>query len=198
MTERLAKESGTRITIIAVDGKVLADSDESPDRMENHGDRPEVVAALKEGSGSTLRFSQTLDSEMLYFARRVDVGTRPAGFVRVALPTKQIDEYLASTMRSVVFLALLVSTLAVATIYAVVSRIVGPIAKLTQAAEAIEGGEYGQPVNIASRDELGVLADGFTRMSRELKLRIDELRENGQRLGTVLGSMVEGVIAHRR
>src|SRR5574341_738226 len=58
-----ARRAGTRakarVTVIAADGTVRADSDEPSSRMENHASRPEVVAALAEGNGHAVRFSQT-------------------------------------------------------------------------------------------------------------------------------------------
>src|SRR5262245_20335988 len=49
----LGKEIATRITLISADGTVLADSDEDPTRMENHGDRPEVESARSNGLGTS-------------------------------------------------------------------------------------------------------------------------------------------------
>ncbi|MDQ1351532.1 MAG: two-component system, OmpR family, phosphate regulon sensor histidine kinase PhoR, partial [Acidobacteriota bacterium] len=49
--DRLVKEVGKevemRITVIAPDGKVLADSQKDPRLMENHKNRPEILKALK-------------------------------------------------------------------------------------------------------------------------------------------------------
>ncbi len=59
-----------------------------------------------------------------------------------------------------------------------------------------------QTVDIPQQDEIGMLAEAFNTMSRQLTERIDELQnktleleENGNRLGTVLAGMIEGVIA---
>lgn len=54
----------TRISLIAADGEVIADSDEQPGNMDNHGRRPEVVEAMQafakgEGSYSVIRHSST-------------------------------------------------------------------------------------------------------------------------------------------
>src|ERR1043166_8882164 len=43
---RLGRAAGVRITIIRVDGVVLADSEHDPGTMENHRTRPEVTQAL--------------------------------------------------------------------------------------------------------------------------------------------------------
>jgi len=63
--------SGSRITLIARDGLVLVDSDIAMDSLEsldNHSNRPEVIAAFNNGSGSSKRFSNSIQQEMLYFA----------------------------------------------------------------------------------------------------------------------------------
>ena len=84
----------------------------------------------------------------------------------------------------------------------VTARLAQPLEELTAAAQAITSGKLYQTVPITSGDELGVLAETFNTMSRELYTRINELqqqghqlRENSERLATVLGGMVEGVIA---
>src|SRR5262245_6714641 len=51
---------GARVTLIADDGRVLGDSDLSPQQVrtiENHGGRPEVVEARARGIGESSRYS---------------------------------------------------------------------------------------------------------------------------------------------
>lgn len=63
-----------RITLINKDGSVAYDNEASPSMLPNHGDRPEVVEALENGSGSAERASTTLDEIMLYRAVALDNG----------------------------------------------------------------------------------------------------------------------------
>src|SRR5262245_50389791 len=70
----LARETDTRITLILPDGVVLADSDEDPARMENHGARAEIVQARSQPFGVARRVSATVGYRMLYVARLVDEG----------------------------------------------------------------------------------------------------------------------------
>jgi two-component system phosphate regulon sensor histidine kinase PhoR len=60
-----AESAGSRVTVIDRDGRVLGDSTKDPRSMENHGIRPEVVAALGGETGSSIRFSSTLATNML-------------------------------------------------------------------------------------------------------------------------------------
>ena len=50
---RLDRTLGMRVTVIAPDGKVLADSESDAERMETHLQRPEVKQALRAGYGRT-------------------------------------------------------------------------------------------------------------------------------------------------
>ena len=63
-----------RITLINKDGSVAYDNEASPSTLPNHGDRPEVIEAFENGSGSAERASSTLDEIMLYRAVALDNG----------------------------------------------------------------------------------------------------------------------------
>ncbi len=77
----------------------------------------------------------------------------------------------------------------------IVGHIVRPVDSLAEAAEAIAAGDYGHRIYVANRDELGRLARTLDRMSRELDARMTQLGATGDRQSTVLGGMIEGVIA---
>ena len=72
----LASELGVRITVIAQDGTVIGDSDEPATLLENHGSRPEVIAALSQGAGSAVRYSTSVKRDLLYRAYRQNDGPR--------------------------------------------------------------------------------------------------------------------------
>jgi two-component system phosphate regulon sensor histidine kinase PhoR len=69
--EKIAQGTDVRITVIAPDGVVLADSSETPEelsKMDNHAQRPEIAAALRKETGMSTRYSMTLETRMLYIA----------------------------------------------------------------------------------------------------------------------------------
>jgi two-component system phosphate regulon sensor histidine kinase PhoR len=76
-----------------------------------------------------------------------------------------------------------------------VRRISEPLAKLADHVRALSAGGNQQPLALDSRDELGLLAGAFNQLQRDLARRLEEIQENNERLETVLGSMVEGVLA---
>jgi two-component system phosphate regulon sensor histidine kinase PhoR len=90
----LAHECDARVTVVDDTGRVLAESDRNPESMENHRDRPEILAAERDGCGHAVRRSATLGTEMLYTALRIDKSRHVAGkmFVRLARPRTRVDE----------------------------------------------------------------------------------------------------------
>ena len=99
---RMDAATATRITVIAHDGTVLADSEEDPALMENHRGRPEVATALAGSEGRARRVSATLKQEMLYVAVPIEAGDLPwsSGVVRVAVPASRVDPLLGHVLRA--------------------------------------------------------------------------------------------------
>jgi len=86
-----AKEIGTRVTIIALDGTVVGESHDNRAEMDNHINRPEVEQALESGQGISTRYSQTLGDYLMYVAVPAIKDGRVIGIVRVALPMSEIE-----------------------------------------------------------------------------------------------------------
>src|SRR5207249_12187986 len=88
-TLRGSRPTASRVTVIAADGRVLGDSEvavEDLPRVENHGTRPEVRAALAGQVGRDRRTSATINVSLLYVALPIVDGGRTIGVIRVALP----------------------------------------------------------------------------------------------------------------
>ena len=64
-----------RVTWIDGDGRVLYDNEADPQGLPNHADRPEIQMALSEGTGETVRKSDTLNMNTFYYAKRLPGGT---------------------------------------------------------------------------------------------------------------------------
>ncbi|KAA0138318.1 two-component system histidine kinase PnpS [Gimesia chilikensis] len=197
--EKLGAETGTRITLIDMDGVVIADSDQSSLQlvrdMENHKNRVEVIKALATGSGTSERRSPTLSEPMKYYALLYRHDGEPKGVVRVSITMSKIQLEIASIEKLIWSIALLVSFTVMLITYWVVARMIRPLTILTNAAESIANGDYDQKLYFPQHDELGILAQSFNHMSKEMAERVRQLQASGDRLSTVLEGMVEGVIA---
>ena len=193
---RLGREARTRVTLVAANGAVLADSDRDPAVMENHATRREIEQAAATGEGVDTHLSRSVGIPMMYLALRVDDDAgRTVGFVRVALPMDSVEARIAATRWLVWGIAAAVGLVTLVVTWWVAARVTRPIGELTRAAESIAAGNYGHKVYVTNRDELGSLGAAFNRMSMELDARVGQIREDQHRLATVLGGMVEGVVA---
>ena len=189
--------SGARATLIATDGRVLAESDVAADAlgtMPNHGDRPEVIDSLANGSGSAVRYSRTLGASLMYVARRVETRAGPA-VLRLALPIRQLDDQnQARRQRLLVTMlaALLVTAAGVWAASVMLSRRVG---RLAAAAQRMAEGDFDVAVDDPSRDELSVLARSLATLARANRVALARLAAEGRLVRTIIDAMREGVVA---
>lgn len=184
-----------RITLIALDGRVVAETARDPGELENHADRPEVVAARRDGSGRAIRYSTTLHQEMMYVALRTELPASEVAFIRIACPLASVQAHVGELRRLLWLAAGLTALLALALAFWLARGITRPLAELTRGAERIAAGAYGHRVYADGSSEVGLLARTFNHMSDRLAQQFTQLEEDRQQLRTVLSSMVEGVVA---
>jgi len=172
----LGEQTDTRLTVIAVDGVVIADSDKNAAEMENHFDRPELVAARAGSVGVATRVSDTLGIRMRYVAIPVYERGEIAGFVRAAASVESIDRRIAYVQRVVAMWvgAAVLASLMVAFLLA--RHIVGPVSSMTELAESMAGGDYDQRLPVARKDELGQLGEAMNRMAESCHKQMSELQ----------------------
>ena len=190
---RLAGETGLRVTLIAADGAVLGDSEEDPERAENHADRPEVARALRDGFGADTRVSRTTGQPLMYVAVR-GAGGGPA-VVSVALPLARAEEAAGELARIVWWAVAVAGAAATALTFWLARRTVRPLHELADAARHLAEGGFGRKVYAAGRDEIAGLARTFNHMSARLAVQFARLEEDRGQLRAILSGMVEGVIA---
>lgn len=195
----LAAKTKVRITAIDENGEVLADSAQADltgvAKMESHDDRPEVVRALSRGEALAEHRSASQGEMYRYFAARAEQGGQVVGVVRTSLSRTEIKRLTGAKQRLVWSAIAVIFLGAVALSYWVIGQIVGPVREIDRAVEAISQGDFRQRLYVANRDELGQLANKLNRMCQEIDGRFRELKDNNDRQATVLGGMIEGVIA---
>jgi two-component system, OmpR family, phosphate regulon sensor histidine kinase PhoR len=196
--DAIARLVGARVTLVAADGTVLGDSDldsEQLKELDNHGDRPEIQQARRDGIGMARRYSSTLRSEMLYVAVPVRNPELPElSEVRLALPATEVERQLAAVMRSAVaaFGAGIVAALVLAWATSLmVSRRVRAIAAV---AERYAAGDWSRPARDYGRDEIGNVARALDTSAREIARRANDLASDRARMEAILSGMIEGVL----
>jgi two-component system phosphate regulon sensor histidine kinase PhoR len=193
--ERMGQQTETRITLVAPDGVVVADSDHDPRTMDNHGTRPEIVASKSHPYGVSRRFSATLERPLLYVAITVRDGDREVGTVRTSIPLVAVDARLAALRNTIAFGAALGMVIALGVGLLVARRITSPLSRMTKVAEALREGHYEQRVRADGADEFALLGSTLDRLADELTNRIATLDEQRAQLGAMVAGLQEGVFA---
>lgn len=190
----IGKEARVRITVIDARGVVLADSQDDPKKMENHGARPEVVEARSGKTGRALRFSSTENQDMLYVAIPLQEGGRIVGVLRTSLFLTQIESLLLSLKIDIVKVALIIAVLSLIGALLFSRSLSRPIKELMAAASRIGSGDLNARVFLKKRDEIGLLADTFNYMSEQLSNSFSELSSEKEELDAVISSLREGLV----
>ncbi len=185
--------SGARVTLVAGDGKVLADSQEDPAGMENHLPRPEIREALLNGAGRAVRRSPTLKVDLVYLAQRYEFGNAPAMVVRLSIPLHRLEEARFAFRSRLWGISLLILVLAggISLLYfRTVSR---RIRRLKEFSQRVADGDFRPLPQESSKDELAELSSTLGQTAVKLDRTIKTLTEERNRSAAVLASMEEGV-----
>jgi len=196
--DELAKRWGTlvegRVTIVRADGVVLGESQQSRTSMDNHLNRPEVRDALSNGAGTSIRFSDSVGSDMMYGAVPILTGDGAIGVARVAMPLDRIDASIARLRRPLLAITLAAAAIVLLTALWIARRIARPIEQLTAAADRMAGGDLSGRAVATTRDEVGRLTTSFNRMAGELDDTVTRLTRERSRIEAILENMADGVI----
>ena len=189
-----AARTKARVTVIAADGRVLADSDEASQQMENHRDRPEVSAALETGTGRAVRFSRTLSRDLVYFARSIPTAADGPLVMRLSAPREEVYQGSGRFRRDFLGIAALsfFAALVIAVLWArgMARHLRGMIAF----ARGVSQGSMRHRLPVASGDEFSELAAALNSMAEDLKSTLERLEEQGRRSRTIVESMGEGLV----
>jgi two-component system, OmpR family, phosphate regulon sensor histidine kinase PhoR len=190
----LARQLVSRITVIAPDGRVLGDSAEVSASMENHSSRPEVIDALREGSGSAIRYSTTVHYEMLYRAFHQS-GGRGERIVRIATPLKDVEALIRS-FRDSLIVGLLLASAAGLVLAGIFSRYLsGRFRHLVNFAENMARGKF--PETALPRrggDEIDLLERHLHDMSLKIRDNVGQIVGEKEKSDSILRCMIEGVL----
>lgn len=194
----IGDRAAARITVIAEDGTVIADSavlDEDLPGLENHRTRPEVQQALATGHGQDVRISHTTGERTMY---RALVMTRPepAGpmIIRVGFPMALLERDIDQVKHNIL-IALSIAFLTALSLTMWLARsVTQPLSDIIQAAQRLASGTQTVPIKTSAQDEVGLLASTLNQLADQLHAKIGELSEDRAQLLAVLTSMVEGVM----
>ncbi len=187
------RKTGTRLTVINSDGRVLADSAKEPEDMENHQNRPEIFTALQGEPRMSIRFSATLQRDMMYMAFPLKSGGRVVGVLRLSLFMDALDRFFDGFRTDVLETLALATLLALVAAFFFTRSISRPIQEFSRAAARVAAGDFEAKVSMWQRGEFQDFARSFNTMTEELKSSFQEIQLQSEELTSILGSIEEGL-----
>jgi len=91
LAQNIKKDLGLRLTLVDLDGDILAESHKNKVEMENHKYRAEIVEANTQEYGFKIRHSNTLDTDLLYIAKKCSNLKKPI-YIRLSKEIKNINQ----------------------------------------------------------------------------------------------------------
>ena len=190
-----SRANGSRLTVVLPSGEPIADTHEDAERMDNHGRRPEIQAALAGEIQREDRYSNTLREQFIYVAVPMFREGKVAGVVRAAVSRAESRRELRR-YQGLLLSGLIAATLAVSLVgWRLARRQSRPFEAVADAAQRLAQGNEAERLPTSDVQELARLSESLNQLARELEDRGHTIGRQGHELEAVLASMIEGVLA---
>ena len=173
-------EKDKRITLISQDGTVLADTYANVGELGNHANRKEIEDALKNGSGTSSRYSDTLLEKTLYYAKKLDDGT----ILRVSTIQNSIVTILLGILQPLIFIVILALILSLFLSRRVSKLIIKPINEL----------DLDNPAANETYEELTPLLNKLSTQKKTIDRQVKEANQKQEEFKMITENMSEGLL----
>lgn len=193
--KKISELSGTRVTVIAPTGEVLIETDKERSKMGNHKNRPEIREAMNGKTGSSIRYSSTLKTNMLYVAIPIITGNHVVAILRTSMSISSIDRNLNDIYIKTAWGTFLIIIFTGFICIFITRGITAPLEDLKDGAADVARGKLNARLPIPNIEEFGDLAASVNNMAEQLTERLAEITEQNNERNAILSSMLEGVLA---
>lgn len=191
--KELGKKIQTRITLIDTKGTVLADSKSDPAKMENHSDRPEVIKALSDETGTAVRHSMTVKKDMLYVAIPVKHEGKTIAVSRFSIFMDDFDNLMFDLKVRITIIVLIVLAVSFFLAYFFSRNITKPVKALVATSKEAAKGNFKARVKPTSNDELKLLALSYNNMMEKIDTLFTQTLIQKEELKNIIVSISEGL-----
>lgn len=181
-TDFFSKFSGSdkRVTLIAANGDVIADTQAAASDMDNHADREEVKDALKYGSGTKVRYSETLTEKTIYYAQRLSNGN----VLRVSTTQYTIVTIILGLMQPMIIVLVIAMALSFFLSSKVSKKLIQPINSI----------DLNNPENNDTYEELSPLLHKIINQRRTIDGQIEKAKQVQEEFKLITENMSEGFL----
>ncbi len=191
--KRFKEKTGARVTIIDSSGRVLGDSDEPSDKMDNHLDRPEIKDAAISDVGSSIRFSRTLQRDLFYLTIAINQNSDKR-FLRLSMPLHGIEKAIDKIRMRIIIASIAALFIVILIGLLQTGRITKSIEEIAAFSREIAAGNLKKRIFPKEKGELGELGKNISNMAHELNKRLTQSEEEKHKIEAILRNMSDGLI----
>lgn len=172
--------SDERITLVAPDGTVLADTRADAETLDNHSDREEIKQALENGSGTSVRYSDTLTEKIVYYSVLLDDGN----VLRVSTTQYTVVTILLGLVQPIIVVVMIALVLSFVLSLRVSKSILKPINSI----------DPDNPLDNDTYEELSPLLHKIAAQRRTIDAQLKEAKQKQEEFRLITENMSEGFL----
>ncbi len=173
-----------RVTFVAEDGTVLADSNTDKFEMENHADRYEIMQARRDGLGVDTRYSTTTHIHYLYVAKKILVDDRVI-YLRLATPLHTVMSNFYTLWYRLIVIFVIFMVIGLIAAYQMSKRVRYDIAQIAKYLEEISNKNYKAVIKTRYFSEFLHIALNLKDLAKKLATRDKQKRKYTAKLRLV-------------
>jgi len=183
-----------RITIIQENGTVIADNQSDYRVLENHLHRVEIQNAIKDGVGKSIRYSDTVHSNLIYLGIPVFNESSIIGFIRVSSPVSEVTRNIYSMMKKIIFIDIIFFLITVFVSHTMLIRFTAPLDAISLASKKVAAGDFSVRLFNPGDSEISELIKNFNYMSSRLDDLFSQVISEKEQAQSIFSSVNEGIM----
>ncbi|WP_456405447.1 two-component system histidine kinase PnpS [Caldithrix abyssi] len=194
---RLFFDLKSYVTVILPNGKVIADTRKDPSLLDNHADRPEIKEALLGHVGRNIRYSYSVNKELLYLALPIfnNEDNKVIAVVRMSMPYQHADQVFSALQYQIILILLLGFLLILVLFYVVARRFSQPLLEVAECMEKVAAGDFKVRLPDFSAIELHRISAAFNQLIERMEDQLHKIHEQKNQQQAIFQSMNEGILA---
>ena len=178
-----------RFTLLDTNGIVLYDMENELEN--NYKDNKEFQQAIESGEGSSTKYSEDGNIDLIYYATKLNNNL----MVVSSVPVNMVKTFQNKNIKYCIWIITVVMLFSISLCLKLIKMIIEPIKDLESVTHKMANGDYKIRAKINSKDELGNLGESFNNMADQLQMKMHEIVDKQTRIESILRSMESGVIA---
>ncbi len=198
--QNIPADKNVRYSIIEKDGTIICDSMVDIKKLSGNNKRPEIQRALKNGSGTSFRYSETLRKEMIYGASIIswlDSGVKREAVLRKAVPVEKLQSSISAIDKSILLVA---PTLFIVIYLVLLWSMLNVSRPINKVLNQISEMERKLPFHVKlkliyKRDEWSQIYEALKQAEENIEYQLNLINDENEKTATLLESITDAIFA---